>query len=110
MFILARFTRFKAGEYRHIFWQYYANTVLSNLDWNIVYTSACEWLVCVVCVLCVFFQKQNYLNPDIWDYIWKPYQIPLFPDQLMSIHIEFYSNIQTYKYWNEPLKEAGTTL
>lgn len=97
MFILARFTRFKAGEYGTYFDKPYANTVLSNLDWNIVYTSACEWLVCVVCVLCVFFQKQNYLKtPDIWD-IWKPYQIPLFPDQLMSIPLNF---IQIFKRIN----------
>ena len=78
MFILARFTRSNAGEYGAYFDKTYANTVLSNLDWNIVNISACEWLVCVVCVLRVFFQKQNHQKtPDIWD-IWKPYQIPLF--------------------------------
>lgn len=32
MFILARFTRFKAGEYGTYFDKPYANTVLSNLD------------------------------------------------------------------------------
>ena len=51
MFFFARFTRFKAGEYGTYFDKTYANTVLSNLDWNIVYISVCEWLVCVVCVL-----------------------------------------------------------
>ena len=74
MFILARFTRFKAGEYGTYFDKTYANTVLSNLDWNIVYIVYVNDLF----VLYVFFQKQNYQKtPDIWD-IWKPYQIPLF--------------------------------
>ena len=97
MFILARFTRFKAGEYGTYFDKTYANTVLSNLDWNIVYIMYVNNLY-VLYVYCVCsFKNRITRKPQTYGTSGNPTKFPFFPDQLMSIPFNF---IQIFKCIN----------